>query len=189
MNDTPRTSSEKLPDTAPGATGDVVALDSPSQVQSTPLQLVPVYRVVAADRAAGAFAREHNLAGGRWSSPGNAAIYAAQSAAGAVLEYLAHMEQERPEALVLVQGQLPVAELAQPGPLPARWRDTPYRDEVRAFGDDWLRAGQAVALSLPSVLCELSRNLLINPDHPRMGRLELVQVHAFTLDPRLVFPK
>jgi RES domain-containing protein len=188
MNDTQRTSSGIPEGSDADATREAASLESPSQVHAAPVW-VPVYRVVASDRAAGAFGREHNLAGGRWSSPGVAAIYAAQSPGGAVLEYLAHMEGERPEDLVLVQGQVPVADVAMPGPLPERWRDMPYRDEVRAFGDDWLRAAQAVALSLPSVLCEASRNLLINPDHPRMGRLELVRVHAFTLDPRLVFPK
>lgn len=169
--------------------GEAVTTQSPSQLRGAPLATIAIYRVVPADEAVGAFAREHNLAGGRWSSPGMAAIYAAQSPAGAVLEYLAHMDDALPEDLVLVEGGLSAGEVTVPTTLPARWRDTPWREEVRAFGDEWLRTTRAVALSLPSVLCEASRNLLINPDHPHIGQLELVQVHAFTLDPRLVFPK
>jgi RES domain-containing protein len=189
MNDSQRTSTEKAPTGESGASSAAQVREIPSQAHLVHAGLVPVYRVVAADRAAGAFSHDDNLAGGRWSSPGIAAIYAAQSPAGAVLEYLAHMTDDRPEALVLVHGHLPSGEVAPPGPLPERWRDMPYREEVRAFGDRWLRSGQAVALSLPSALCEASRNLLVNPDHPRMGRLELVKVEAFILDPRLVFPR
>lgn len=164
-------------------------LQRPSQFDDQSTRVAAVYRVVPAARAAGAFSRDANLDGGRWTSPGVAAIYAAQSAAGAVLEYLAHMEDEQAQDLVLVHGHLALQDIAVPDRLPERWRDTPYRDDVRAFGDEWIRSAQAVALQLPSVLCEASCNLLINPDHPRMGRLELVQVQSFTLDPRLVFPK
>jgi RES domain-containing protein len=172
-----------------GEPGGAATTQSPSQVRGATPTTIAIYRVVRADQAVGAFDREHNLAGGRWSSPGVGAIYAAQSPAGAVLEYLAHREEAQPEELVLVEGRLAADWIALPAALPPRWRDTPYREEVRAFGDEWLRTHQAVALSLPSVLCEASRNLLINPDHPHIDRLELVQVHAFALDPRLVFPK
>jgi hypothetical protein len=47
----------------------------------------------------------------------------------------------------------------------------------------------AFALAFPSVSCEDSRNLRINPDHPRIGRLELVEVQASAPDPRLDFPR
>ncbi|QSX77572.1 RES family NAD+ phosphorylase [Agrilutibacter solisilvae] len=163
--------------------------NSPSQLHDPTSALAEVYRVVPAADAVGAFTRERNQSGGRWTTPGTAAIYAARTPAGAVLEYLAHVEDEHAQDLVIAHARLPAEDIATPGPLPPRWRECPYRDEVRAFGDAWIQRAEAVALALPSVLCEASLNLLINPDHPRISRLTVMQVQPFTLDPRLVFPK
>lgn len=72
------------------------------------------------------------------------------------------------------------------GHSPARWRDTPYRNEVRDYGNSWILTGNALALSLPSVLCEQARNLLINPEHPDAEQLVIEGREPFTLDKRFL---
>lgn len=159
---------------------------SPSQLRHDATGFVAVHRIVPRAQAERAFSSLANRAGGRWSSVGTPAVYASQTAAGAVLEFLAHMEGDRADDLVLLEARLPSHDVVEAGCLPRDWRQIPYRDDVRAFGDRWLASHGAVALQLPSVLCEASRNLLINPDHARIGALEVVQVQPFTLDRRLV---
>src|SRR3546814_786174 len=63
---------------------------------TAPLRL---YRVVARDEAAQPFAASQ--AGGRWSPPGTACVYASLSPAGAMLEYLAHLQEPPPEGMML----------------------------------------------------------------------------------------
>ena len=149
-------------------------------------EVMQVFRVVHRDQADAPFTRDQNQSGGRWTSPGVPAIYASTTAAGAVLEFLAHLDGEQPADLVLVTARMPGRSLIQGSSLPEQWRETPYRDDVREYGNEWARTRQSLAMAVPSVLCEQTKNLLINPDHDDIGQLMIESVHAFTLDPRLL---
>lgn len=149
-------------------------------------EVVEVFRVVHRDQAEQAFASSANRSGGRWTSPGIPAVYASTSPAGAVLEFLAHLDGENPVDLVLVKARMPGNKVMPATSLPESWRETPYRDDVREYGNAWISAGEALALNLPSVLCEQSRNLLINPEHENVSQLLVERAEPFTLDPRLL---
>lgn len=149
-------------------------------------EVVEVFRVVHRDQAEQPFSSSANRSGGRWTSPGVPAVYASTSPAGAVLEFLAHLDGEKPVDLVLVKARMPGRNMASATSLPENWRDTPYREDVREYGNAWLSAGEALALNLPSVLCEQSRNLLINPEHEHISHLLVESAEPFTLDPRLL---
>lgn len=144
-----------------------------------------VFRVTTRDDADSAFAAEANLKGGRWSSDGTPAVYASLSAAGAYLEFLAHLEGDSPDDLVVVTATVPAGSIVQAEGLPPKWRERPYRDEVRHYGDRWLASGEALALELPSVLCEVEHNVLINPRHPDAAQLKIRAVDPLHVDPRL----
>lgn len=144
-----------------------------------------VYRVVPREQVDEAFGVARNQRGGRWSSTGQPAVYASLSPAGAVLEFLAHLEGDAPEDLVLVTGQLPPGAVGTPDLLPPQWRERPYRDDVRAVGDTWLACKRSLALEVPSVLCEQVHNVLINPNHPDAGQVQIRAVDPFRIDPRL----
>lgn len=148
--------------------------------------VVDVYRVVHADRVDTPFASEDNQSGGRWTSPGIPAVYASMSPAGAILEFLAHLDGEKPVDLVLVKARMPGRSVTRATSLPAQWRERPYRDDVREYGNAWIASRTSLALDLPSVLCEQSRNLLINPEHDDIGQLKVDSLEAFTLDRRLL---
>lgn len=148
--------------------------------------VIPVFRVVSQGLAGTAFSGEENRSGGRWSSPGVPAVYASTSPAGAVLEFLAHIDGEKPVDIALVSARMPGRCVAGATDLPVHWRETPYRDDVREYGNRWIKSARSLALALPSVLCERSINLLINPGHEDIAQLIVDHVEPFTLDPRLL---
>jgi RES domain-containing protein len=64
------------------------------------------------------------------------------------------------------------------------WHRT--RDEsLRRFGDDWIRAGESVALLVPSAAITGEWNVLLNPAHLDISRIELRDAQSFTFDTRM----
>lgn len=150
-----------------------------------PAPPVTVFRVVTREKADTAFDVQDNTNGGRWTSQGVPTAYASRSAAGAVLEFLAHLEGNSPDDLVLVSAVLPGEALLVGDSLPSQWRERPYRSDVRAYGDEWVKSGRSLALQVPSVLCEQSYNVLVNPEHPTAAQLRICAIDPLTIDPRL----
>lgn len=144
-----------------------------------------VYRVCERAHVEDVFGAERNRKGGRWTSEGVPAAYATTSAAGAVLEFLAHLEGDSPEDLVIVTAALPGEAVTTIDTLPPQWRERPYRADVRAVGDAWQRSRHWLALEVPSVLCSPDRNVLINPEHPDAQQVKIRAVDPFHIDPRL----
>lgn len=169
----------------PARTVPVAATPLAEGSDQHPAPPVTVFRVVTRDKADTAFDAQDNTNGGRWTSQGVPTAYASQTAAGAVLEFLAHLEGNSPEDLVLVSAVLPGESLVIADSLPVQWRERPYRSDVRAYGDAWVESGRSLAIQVPSVLCEQSCNVLINPMHPDARRLRICAIDPLTLDPRL----
>jgi RES domain-containing protein len=128
------------------------------------------------------------LFGGRWNSPGVGLIYASDSSALAALETLAHSDRRRFERRYLAYRlRLPerlVLKLVE-ADVPPDWRDRPVSLGARRIGDGWVREGASVALSVPSVLVPLERNLVVNPAHPDFRTLEISDPVEFVFDSRL----
>lgn len=154
--------------------------------EETKRKLVDFHRVVPRAQSHTPFDPQSNRSGGRWTSPGVPAVYASLTPAGAVLEFLAHVDGEKPIDLTLVRACIPDGCIVHGDALPPHWRDHPYRDDVRTYGDAWIASRRSLALRLPSVLCEQSQNLLINPEHDDSSRIQVTGIEAFTLDPRLL---
>jgi len=125
------------------------------------------------------------LVGGRWNSPGHAAVYMAQSVALAVLENLVHMpRQDFPTGYVCVSAVLP------------DWidvvneRDLRLRENLRdlspqALGDWWLGSGTSTVLAVPSAVIRDERNYLLNPAHPDFASIRVEPPALFHFDERL----
>lgn len=148
---------------------------------------VPVWRLARARHAdlTGEGARRY---GGRWNSPGRAAVYLSENAALPVLEVLVHLDLDPallPDDYVLMHVDLAPLEgedWAEDLPeIPAE------PGECRRLGDAWLTAGRTPVLRVPSVIVPECRNLLLNPAHPAASRLAPPATRAFTFDRRL-FP-
>jgi RES domain-containing protein len=75
--------------------------------------------------------------------------------------------------------RLPVARL------PRHWRTSRGLEATQRIGDEWLAAGQTLALAVPSTIVPEESNYVLNPAHPRFGSLKFGRPMPFLLDPRL----
>ena len=128
-------------------------------------------------------------ASGRWHRRGRPIVYAASSAALAALEVLVHVDPlDAPDDLRLLTIELPDdlgVERVDAADLPAHWTAVPAPDELAALGSDWLMSRRSAALSVPSAVIPIERNLLLHPRHPDIARGRVVDDPPFTFDPRL----
>jgi RES domain-containing protein len=123
--------------------------------------------------------------GGRWNSPGMAAIYASTSFACAMLERLAQTGTGRiPKDQVAVVIDIPDALTIEHAPFDHAIPPLPLNDS-RAFGDRWLIEQRSIVLTVPSAVSPYDRNLLINPAHPDCGRISCSEPELVVWDRRL----
>jgi RES domain-containing protein len=119
------------------------------------------------------------LYGGRWNSPGRPLIYAAETAALAVLEVRVHLDLDwdlLPDDYVLVS--------IDTGSLTPQTIDDPSGDS-RAIGDGWLTSRRSALLRAPSRIVPESYNILINPAHPDAASITQIAIRSFVFDKRL----
>ncbi len=147
------------------------------------------YRIVQEHWAATALDGEGaRLYGGRWNSPGVAAVYLAESQALAALEILVHAPRE---ALLLdwivIELDVPdsLIDKVPLSKLPTEWRLQPSSRQAQIFGTRWLRDYQNLSLLLPSVVIPEEKSLLVNPLNPHMRDLKPGKPKPFSFDPRL----
>jgi len=59
-------------------------------------------------------------------------------------------------------------------------------DAQKEFGADWLSSCRSVALSVPSAVLQMERNILLNPLHPDLSKsVDVASIDAFEYDPRM----
>jgi RES domain-containing protein len=119
------------------------------------------------------------LLGGRWNSPGRPLVYAAETAALAVLEVRVHLDL--PPDLIPDDYQLIGIEI---GDAMVETVDT-LPDDPQAFGDQWLREARTPILRAPSFIVPESHNLLLNPAHPDSTGFSIASSRPFRFDERL----
>jgi RES domain-containing protein len=102
-------------------------------------------------------------------------VYASTSLALAAIETFVNLEPNlQPDDLVSIVGEIPDAlgiGRLDPKTLPRTWYET--RDEsLRHFGDEWIPAGETVALLVPSAPIRGEWNLLLNPTHREFQKIK-----------------
>ena len=153
------------------------------------MSVLPVWRLCSAVYADTAFDGEGaRLFGGRWSLPGTALSYTAESRALAIVEVLANTDE--PERLmrlawVLVPAEIPVELIEKPARYPENWQQSPRPRAVQEFGTAWAHALRSVALRVPSAVVPGEFNYLLNPAHPDFKHVNLGEAEPFSFDPRL----
>lgn len=129
-------------------------------------------------------------AGGRWNSPGIAAVYTASRLSLAVLELLVHVDPDTiPADLTAFEIEVPDDLAIEPlaiGKLPSDWRTRAHHPDCRAAGDEWLSSLRSPLLAVPSALIPAELNYLINPAHPKVARIRVVGSEPFSFDQRLL---
>lgn len=115
-------------------------------------------------------------------------MYASTSLALAAVETFVNLEPNlQPRDLVSIEGEM--SEEIETGrldqkTLPRDWPKT--RDEsLRHFGDEWIRAGQTVALLVPSAAIRGEWNVLLNPAHPDFQKVKFGEPVPFHFDRRM----
>jgi RES domain-containing protein len=142
-------------------------------------------RRYAAEAASGEGAYRY---GGRWNSRGVRVVYASTSLALAAIETFVNLEPRLlPEDLVSIEGEIPeVLEIERLSleALRPRWQRS--RDESLArLGNEWIRAGKAVALLVPAATILGEWNVLLNPAHAQFSKVKFDPPRPFEFDARM----
>ena len=120
------------------------------------------------------------LVGGRWNSKGRRAVYAASTLSLAMLEVLVHVQSPRVlRDYRMLDLQIPddaIADVDSTGMDAAAMREA---------GDRFLMQARAIALRARSVVNPFEFNVMINPDHPDVGRITAGELRALEFDQRL----
>lgn len=151
---------------------------------------VSAWRIVKARHAASAFtgagARQ---AGGRWNSPGSAAVYVSQSASLAMLEMLVHLPADEllnRYVLFDVTFDDVLVTAVNVRALPKTWRMSPPPIAVQQIGDAWIAGSRSAVLKVPSVIVPVEWNYVLNPAHPDFTRITIGRKQPVRFDKRLV---
>jgi RES domain-containing protein len=155
-----------------------------------PQKALEVWRITSAKHAERAFDGEGaRLYGGRWNHPGVQVVYTSRTLSLCALEYFVHLEPAlAPKDLVAIRAEIPaglsVSSLALLD-LPSDWRAYPAPDVLKDLGAAWVRAGNTLALSVPSALIPHEQNVLLNPAHPDFPHVLIDPATPFSFDPRM----
>jgi len=140
-----------------------------------------------ADDATGEGARR---SGGRWNRAGVPVIYASRSQALACLEVLVHLDSgdDLPLNRYLVAIDIPVHDWRQRTVFdPAEnvgWDARPAGFVSLDWGTDWVDGLKTLVAEVPSVIVPDESNVLLNPRHPRMGKVGISKVKRWRFDRR-----
>lgn len=128
--------------------------------------------------------------GGRWNHKGTSMIYTSENRALATVEYLVHV----PLSIVpthLSLATLQISDKITPkaisiSDLPGNWREYPVPSRLAELGTNWANKNESLLLRVPSAVVEHEYNILINPLHPDMKHVSVVQIERYTVDKRLL---
>lgn len=148
-----------------------------------------LYRIAKcnyADDLSGIGAR---LYGGRWNTEGKAMLYTASSRSLAMLEVLVHLSPLIvPDDFCLVEIEVSEDSITTLDPtlLPANWRDIAAPVQLRKLGDEFLKKCEYLIIKVPSAIVPAEYNYLINPSHPAISSVKLMNREPFSFDNRLL---
>jgi len=127
--------------------------------------------------------------GGRWNLPGTALLYCSEHLSLAALEVLVHLAPNyRRIRFVALEIEVPddaPMTTWDAEPLPVGWKTLVANAECQHRGTLWAASAHALVLSVPSVIVERERNLLLNGVHRAFERIRVHSAEPFVFDPRL----
>ncbi len=124
--------------------------------------------------------------GGRWNSVGWPVVYTSMTISLSLLELLIYnatykelrnnhlMKLEVPGSLADSMSQINV----KPG-----WQED--IDYSRYIGDSFLRSKKSLLLKVPSAIIPEEYNILVNPLHPGIKKVKIIEASPFSFDTRL----
>lgn len=141
-----------------------------------------VYRICGRKYAASLDGEGAKLFGGRWNSPGRPAVYTSSHLSLAALEYLVNVDFDNlPLDLVWLKINVPdtVSREVFPGTV------APNEADAANFGNYWLDQRRTLILMVPSAVISVESNVILNPAHPEMASVAILETNVFQFDDRL----
>lgn len=127
--------------------------------------------------------------GGRWNSPGLAAVYTAGSVALAAMELLIQLQDQeilRSYRVIEATFDSAMIESVDPSSLPQRWTSSDAVVETRRIGDLWLKEQRTPVLQIPSAVIPIESNYILNPQHSEFRSIMIGKPLKFEFDRRLI---
>lgn len=147
------------------------------------------WRISKASRATDLSGKGAAIDGGRWNDAEIPAVYLGLSPAICCLETFVHQTRRPVIPMKITVLELPdVPELYfEPAlnDLPEGWASLPADRPSMAYGTAWLARNEQLGLILPSAVMRIERNIMLNPRHPAMAVVQIVEVLDFAYDGRL----
>ncbi|MGJ7030825.1 RES family NAD+ phosphorylase [Niabella hirudinis] len=129
------------------------------------------------------------ITGGRWNKKDTRCIYTAESRALATVEQLANTTRNNYLTTNLVLRTLFVPDdcifRVPLEKLPVNWRDKPASIPSKAFGTALLESRAWLAYILPSAIIPEECNIIIDPVHPDMKKVIVIDEQEMEIDERL----
>ncbi len=127
--------------------------------------------------------------GGRWNSKGTRMVYTSDSRALAKLEVAVNVALHRiPKNYFLTIIEIPKEHIGEYNTKlldGKNWKNNPPIKFTQSAGDHFIKSGGHLALKVPSVVVKGDYNYIINPYHPNIGFLKIVDTQKFSFDMRL----
>ena len=125
----------------------------------------------------------------RWNHRGVPMVYCTTALSLAALEMFVHLDpDDLPDDLIAIRAEVPdelPPDVVDVVTLPAGWNRTPGPTALQDIGSAWVAASRSVALSVPSAVVPVERNIVLNPGHPDMVRIIRHPPERFVFDPRM----
>ena len=156
--------------------------------------MITVYRIAKSAYIRDLSGKGAELYGGRWSPKGVPVVYASENRALAALEFLGRMQgplskaQRIPLSIASIEVPDNSIHTIATASLPGNWRQYPAPAALQNVGLKWINAGAFLLIKVPSVHVQQEYNILINPHHPDMATVRIIDVEPFIYDPRLTKP-
>ncbi len=130
-----------------------------------------------------------SIAPGRWNTKGVFCIYTAETRALALVEHMANVTRESYIYSKFTMRTLFIPDESilkiEVGSLAPDWRDKPPPVSTRNFGTALLRNKQKLAYALPSSIIPQELIVVIDPLHPDIKKLKVVNDELLDFDFRL----
>ena len=129
------------------------------------------------------------LIGRRWNSRGIPMVYTSHSRALCTVEVAVHMPAGLlPTGFELISIHIPedvlIKELLTRD-LPSDWRSFPFARSTQKIGDSFILMNEFLVMKVPSAAIPGDFNYLINPRHPDIQRVSIIQREPYSFDERL----
>jgi RES domain-containing protein len=127
----------------------------------------------------------------RWNLAGYPVLYTSSSAALALAEMLVHIPAaifgERTLLSLEITVEVSLETVTNTHLLQLLRDASPDNplDTTQAFGNQWLEEGRTLLLKVPSIPLPFEHNYLINPRHPEMKQVTLLDSAKIYLDKRI----